>query len=137
MMGAVVTLALVLLGLAAFGMASWPNGIFLPLALVLSIGAVALQGWAYARWIDQRRPASDLIRLKAYLESDGARVLSTASAGVRVTGRSGPDWRNYRAKVRLADGQEVDRLIGVEVSFMGRPAVHDYDHPKRIDYFSG
>ena len=95
---------------------------------------VAIYLFGYPAWIDRHRPASDIVRLKAYLEANGARVLSVAPAGVQTGGRAGPDWRKYRSQVRLATGEEVTRTIGIEVALLARPGVHDYDHPHRTDY---
>lgn len=110
---------------------------FLSAALVVSpmLAVYWAPDYFFRRWVDRNRPASDVTRLKAYLEAREDRVLFVASDGVDLPplGTSqGPTFRRYRVRVRLATGAEVDRSIGVQVTDYFRPQIRDYDHPTRL-----
>lgn len=115
-------------------------------AIPMFVGVVVAFGvwWTFfevrlfRRWLDRRRPSEDIARLKAYLETGGARVLSVEPDGVNVPAPRSPSaWRNYRAHVRLSTGEEIVRRIGLDVPLLTRQNVRDYDRPHRQDDFRG
>ena len=88
--------------------------------------------FAYYWFLDKVRPPSDKTRIKVRLEQlGGASVLNIIPFGLKLGGRSSPDYRVYRARVREADGTENNRTVDVEVSLFGSGTVIDRTNHSR------
>ena len=82
-------------------------------------------------WLE-RRPQSDITRLKAHMEDAARRVIDVKPDGVIAGSRYSPAYRMYHVLVRELDGELTEHSIGVEAHlFGGYPGVRDFSHPKR------
>jgi hypothetical protein len=104
-------------------------------AVVLALGVFAAGFGALIylehAWLE-RRPPSDITRLKAHMEDAARRVIRVEPDGVIGRSRSSPAYRIYRVFIRELDGQVTEHQVAVEAPlFGGYPAVRDFSHPKR------
>jgi hypothetical protein len=115
-------------------------GILMSVGLMHSLGATFIIGTiiyavlmliSYYSILDHLRPGSDLTRVKVRLSDNGDVVLSVSPDGVKLGGRSEPDYRMYRARVREADGAETNHTVGVEATLFGGGAILDQRHRDR------
>jgi hypothetical protein len=107
--------------------------VMIGLIIVFSIGVVL----GRYLWLDRVRPPSDMEHLRTFLEREGARIEWIKPDGVVIRGRSGPNFRRYRASVAETNGTETSHVIDVEAVLFGRPQVRDISQRNHIRFKDG
>ena len=102
-----------------------------PTSVVAAIAYTIAIVFAYYGVLDRLRPRTDFTRVKLRLGQGGGEVLSVIPFGVQLGGRSGPDYRLYRGRVREADGTEDNHTIAVEATMFGGGVILDQRHKHR------